>query len=424
MQIHERIFVMGHQHEAINACLYLASLGKQVQLWATQDAISDTLEHYQFDTQMLTLWSLYCSEQKIQLATMPLEQYLLASCDGLLWVFFEDMTAQMQDIWQFLQQHTSVHSQIILSGAAPIGTVADKAWQIKSAWVYYLPISFMKDGTNFNAFYQADLLMIGEKTPHSVQACDVLMRLKGGALCCKIADIKTVEFARSSMMAMLAVRVSFMNEMARLADKQSVDIKAVQAIIGQDSRIGSAYLSAGWGFGGKSLPKELQLLAGDFAHHQVKTALISAVSEINEDQKELIFRKFWQYFDGFIEQKTVVIWGAGYRSGASRATNSAIHPLLKLLWSYGIKTRLFTQHTAFEMMSLYGDEPLLEMVDDAYTPLKGADALFIVNWSLLIPPDVHRLNALHVPIFDAKNIFDEHLLKQLAVPYFGIGCNR
>ncbi|WP_377028148.1 UDP-glucose 6-dehydrogenase [Moraxella marmotae] len=424
MHIHQHIYVMGHHHEALNACLWLASLGKQVHLWAKPADIQQTLEHYQFDTQMAMLWSLYCSENKIILADGELQPFLQHSRGRLLWLFLEDIGETIGEIKKFLHQNANPHSQIILSGTGHIGTMAAIAEQIKSAWVYYLPISFMKDGANFNAFYRANLLMIGEKSTGSVQMCDVLMLLKGNAAQCEITDIKTVEFARSSMIAMLATRLSFMNEMARLADKQSVNIKAVERIMGKDHRIGSAYLSAGWGFGGKTLPKELALLSDDFAANRVQTTLISATSAINEDQKELIFRKFWRYFDGFIEQKTVVIWGTGYRRGASRTTNSAIHPLLKLLWSYGIATRVYTHHTAFEIQSLYGDEPLLTLVDDAYTPLMDADALFIVNWSLLVPPDIHKLNQINLPIFDAKNVLDDDSIAQLSAPYFGIGYHR
>ncbi len=205
-------------------------------------------------------------------------------------------------------------------------------------------------------------------------------------------------------MAMLATRLSFMNEMARLADNQKININKIKDIMGKDSRIGSAYLSAGWGFGGKSLPTEIELLSQIFNKNQVHTKLLSAVEDINNDQKELIFRKFWRYFDGFIENKTVLIWGAGYRIGTSRITNSAIHELLKLLWSYQIRTIVYAKNTAFELAEQYGDEPLLTLTDKPYDSLPEVASLFIINWSDLLPPDVNELNRAGVPIFDAKNI--------------------
>ncbi|OAV00525.1 MULTISPECIES: UDP-glucose/GDP-mannose dehydrogenase family protein [Moraxella] len=418
----KHIYVIGHQHEAINACLWLASLDYEVRLLADEQDIQATLEHYQFDHQMSALWQLYLAQHKIIISDSQIQAFLASVQAKLLWLFLDDVGEYLID--QVVNAVDSPHSQVILSGVRSIGNIGALAQRIKSSWVYYLPISFMKDGANFNAFYHSDLVMIGEKTKDSVAHCEVLLRLKQHAQNCQIADIVTIEFARSTMMAMLATRLSFMNEMARLADKQGVNIKSVERIIAQDSRIGPAYLSAGWGFGGKTLPHELELLMDKFKQNRVDTSLISAVNHINDDQKELIFRKFWRYFNGFIEQKAVMIWGTGYRKGASRMTHSAIHPLLKLLWSYGIHTRVFTRNTAFEMQSIYGGHPMLTLTHDPYQDLSKVDALFIVNWSLLTQPDVHTLNQVNIPIFDAKNILDDDSVVALTVPYYGIGREK
>lgn len=160
-------------------------------------------------------------------------------------------------------------------------------------------------------------------------------------------------------MTMLATRLSLMNELSRLADQLNVDITQVENIVGKDPRIGKDYLSAGWGFEWKTLPNELLRLTHTFQQCNIKSSFNSKVMAINEDQKELRFRKFWRHFDGFIEHKTVVVWGAGYRSGTGRTTNSAIHPLLKLLWSYQIKTLIFATNTAFELQEHYSGEPFI-----------------------------------------------------------------
>ena len=215
-----------------------------------------------------------------------------------------------------------------------------------------------------------------------------------------------------------------MNEMARLAASEQVNIKQVEQILGLDKRIGKDYLKAGWGFGGKSLPLELDFLIDGFKHNQVETSLLEAVKSINEDQKELIFREFWQYFDGFIENKTVMIWGSGYRNGTGRTTHSAFHPLIKLLWSYNIKTIVYANNTKEELLELYGNHPLFSLTDDAYAPLTQVQALFIVNWSLPIKPDINRLNNIALPIFDAKNTLTEPQIQQLVGFYTGIGCKK
>ena len=142
--------------------------------------------------------------------------------------------------------------------------------------------------------------------------------------------------------------------------------------------------------------------------------------DVNADHKELIFRKFWRYFNGFIENKTVMIWGAGYRIGAGLSTNSAIHPLLKLLWSYDIKTAVYTNNTTIELKELYENQALLSITNNPYK-LDGIDSLFIINWSGLTPPDVYELNKHNIPIFDAKNILSDDEIKLLTSDYIGIG---
>lgn len=413
------VYIFGSSHEAINTAIFLANLDKIVHLYAKDGEIDETLLYYKFDRQMGLAWSLYNSKQRIILHH-ELDLVFAQKIEGqTIWLFLDNFNDDKLDL--LAQEQTSPHTHIILSGTKKIGKINDIAKQFKTNWVYYLPFIFMKEGANFSSFYQPDLVLIGEKIPNSVVKSDILLFLKNQAKTCEISDIKTSEFARSSIMAMLGTRLSLMNELARLADSERVNMKTVERIMGNDSRVGHAYLSAGWGFGGKSLPSELALLKEKFEQNQVDNHLLSSVLMINEDQKELCFRKFWQYFDGNIEQKTVAIWGAGYRIGAGITTNSAIHPLLKLLWSYHIKTNVYLNNTSFELEQLYGDNRLLNITNEPYEILKNADALFIINWSGLTPPDVNQLNKIALPIFDAKNILTDSQVTDFKGEYFGIG---
>lgn len=413
------VYIFGSSHEAINTAIFLANLDKIVYLYAKDGEIDETLLYYKFDRQMGLAWSLYTSKQKIILHH-ELDLVFAQKIEGqTIWLFLDNFNDDKLDL--LAQKQTSPHTHIILSGTKKIGKINDIAKQFKTNWVYYLPFIFMKEGANFSSFYQPDLVLIGEKIPNSVVKSDILLFLKNQAKTCEISDIKTSEFARSSIMAMLGTRLSLMNELARLADSERVNMKTVERIMGNDSRVGHAYLGAGWGFGGKSLPNELALLKEKFEQNQVDNHLLSSVLMINEDQKELCFRKFWQYFDGNIEQKTVAIWGAGYRIGAGITTNSAIHPLLKLLWSYHIKTNVYLNNTSFELEQLYGDNRLLSITNEPYEILKNADALFIINWSGLTPPDINQLNKIALPIFDAKNILTDSQVTDFKGEYFGIG---
>jgi len=225
-------------------------------------------------------------------------------------------------------------------------------------------------------------------------------------------------------MSMLATRVSFMNEWSRLADQQGVDILEVANIMGLDTRIGSSYLKAGWGFGGQTLPAEISALQQTLQNTQVEHRLMQAVNIINDDQKELIFRKFWQHFDGAIENKQVSIWGASYKAGSGRTSASAIHPLLRLLWSYNITTHIYALEAQSELASLYPDQPLLQFIDSATDKLADSDALFVLSWPSTKRLPISAINEVVVPVFDAQNAFAKTQVAALVGTYQGIGRSK
>jgi UDPglucose 6-dehydrogenase len=265
------------------------------------------------------------------------------------------------------------------------------------------------------------LWLLGEKTPNSSYHLHMLQPLMQHARATHHADIATIEFARSSIMAMLATRVSFMNEMSRLADSHQVDIQQVSHIMGLDARVGSSYLQAGWGFGGNTLPTELLQLQKSSQAQSLAMPLLQSVIHINEDQKELIFRKFWQYFDGFIDNKTVMIWGGSYKAGSGRTAESAIHPLLALLWSYNIRTLVYSDKAQTELAALYKQQPLLELINNPYQQLNEAQAIFIISWLPENRLDIAKLNEQAMPVFDAQNALSRTQIDGLVGDYMGIG---
>lgn len=420
----EQIFIIGGSNEALNTAIVMASLDRKVTVICSQKQIQDTLQHYCFERQMVSLWHLYTKEQKIQIneevsATLGQIKNDETFLSATFWLFLD--TLDINDRQPILGAINHPNCKTVLSGVCDIGAADNMAAALATPYVFYLPFIFIKDGMNFSSLLQPEFVVLGEKTPNSYLECDAVSFFVNQSQQNHVTDIKTAEFSRNTIMTMLATRLSLMNELSRLADQLNVDITQVENIVGKDPRIGKDYLSAGWGFGGKTLPNELLRLTHTFQQCNIKSSLIQKVMAINEDQKELIFRKFWRHFDGFIEHKTVVIWGAGYRSGTGRTTNSAIHPLLKLLWSYQIKTLIFATNTAFELQEHYSGEPLFELIQDSYQYLPQADALFIINVSAHYSLDVNLLNQANVPIFDAKNFINDQDKAELMVPYYGIG---
>ncbi|WP_201534421.1 UDP-glucose/GDP-mannose dehydrogenase family protein [Psychrobacter ciconiae] len=430
--------IIGHSIDAITTSVVLASLNQRVHLFADAAKLATTLGQYNFEHHLQALWQLYGSQQKIECFELPkapfeaINRYQPAQATDsglsakLYWLFLNSI----QDDWLDTDWVTAFnHSQqqacpIILSGTVTIGKIDSLAQKLRRAWVYYVPFVFLQDGAAFSSMLTPMLWLLGTKTPNSAQHLSMLRPLMQQAKAYHQADIATIEFARSSIMAMLATRVSFMNEMSRLADVNGVDIQKVSQIMGLDERVGSSYLTAGWGFGGNTLPLELEALQQSSTDCQIAMPLLDAVGHINDDQKELIFRKFWQYFDGFIDNKTVMIWGASYKADSGRTASSAIHPLLALLWSYNIKTRVYSDKAKGELLAQYKNEPLLEIIDSPYEGIKGAQAMFLLSASHQEPIDIAQINQVGLPVFDAQNILSRSQIEALVGDYRGLGRSK
>ncbi|MDN3452555.1 MULTISPECIES: UDP-glucose/GDP-mannose dehydrogenase family protein [unclassified Psychrobacter] len=432
--------LIGHSIEAITSAVVLASLGQRIHLYADMDLLTQQIQQYGFEHHLQALWQMYEQQQVITSKALPdsadtlIKCYESASHDevdnqstvAFYWLFLDSIKlVWTEDSWiiAFNQSHQQA-LPVVMSGIEQLGHVADLAQQLQRAWVYYLPFVFLQDGDAYSSMLNPSLWLLGEKTANSSQHLEVLKPLMQHARAAHHADIATIEFARSSIMAMLATRVSFMNEMSRLADSQQVDIKQVSRIMGLDERVGSSYLQAGWGFGGNTLPTELSKLQQSSQTHSLNMPLLQSVMHINEDQKELIFRKFWQYFDGFIDNKTVMVWGGSYKAGSGRTAGSAIHPLLALLWSYNIRTIVYSDKAKAELAVLYQQQPLLELTDTPYEQLREAQAIFIVSWSPRDQLDIGKINQQAMPVFDAQNALTRSQINSLVGDYMGIGRTK
>ena len=426
--------IVGHCIEAITSAVVLASLGRVVHLYADIKTLNAQIQRYGFERHLHALWQMYTDSEQIissVLPSTPVEvinryeqvdqtEYMQA---GLYWLFLDTV----KSIWiteEWITAFNHSHQQkrpIIMSGIEPLGRIAKLANYLQRAWVYYVPFLFLQDGRTYSSMLNPSLWLLGEKTAGSSQHLSSIQPLMQDAQAYYSSDIATIEFARSSIIAMLATRVSFMNEMSRIADTQNVDIQQVSYIMGLDDRVGSSYLHAGWGFGGHTLPTELDKLQQSSQENRVNMPLLQSVININNDQKELIFRKFWQYFDGFIDNKTVMIWGSTYKVGSGITSGSAIHPLLKLLWSYNIRTIVYSNKVKIELTNLYGHQPLLELVDDPYVHLVDTQALFIMSWPLTNDLRTSYINQTAQPIFDAQNALTRLQIDELVGDYIGIG---
>ncbi|KAA0939057.1 UDP-glucose/GDP-mannose dehydrogenase family protein [Psychrobacter sp. ANT_H59] len=438
--------LIGHSIEAVTSAVVLASLGQQVHLYADQEILAQQLHQYGFEHHLQALWQMYTQQQHIMSFVLPntadklIQLYEVAGHSNtkaideqqevkqpksviLYWLFLDSVdSVWVEDDWLTAFNHSQQQTQpLMMSGIKQLGTIDALSQRLKRAWVYYLPFVFLKDGDAYSSMLNPSLWLLGEKTSNSRHHLGMLQPLMQHARATHYANIATIEFARSSIMAMLATRVSFMNEMSRLADSQQVDIQQVSHIMGLDERVGSSYLQAGWGFGGNTLPTELLQLQQSSQAQSLAMPLLQSVIHINEDQKELIFRKFWQYFDGFIDNKTIMIWGGSYKAGSGRTAESAIHPLLALLWSYNIRTLVYSDKAQTELAALYKQQSLLELINNPYQQLDEVQAIFIISWLPENRLDIAKLNEQAMPVFDAQNALSRTQIDGLVGDYIGIG---
>ena len=234
----------------------------------------------------------------------------------------------------------------------------------------------------------------------------------------------TAELIKLGVNAMLATRISFINEMAALAEKLDVDIEQVRQGLAADPRIGGDYLQAGCGFGGPSFSSDLLSYAKTIKEELDTSGLIDAVLAINESQREILFRKIWRFFHGRLSGLNIAIWGAAFKAGTASLENSVVQPLLHALWAQGCRTSVYDPMAGDSLRNLYGDQPLLTVVDSAAQSIESADALVVVTaWDEFWSPDFDLLKEKLVQpvIFDGRNIYDPEYMKAQGFRYFAIG---
>ncbi len=240
----------------------------------------------------------------------------------------------------------------------------------------------------------------------------------------KVVTTKEAEFSHFAGNAMLATRLSFMNEMAALADNMQVDIEVIRECIGSDPRIGNDYLYPSCGYGGNALSGNLSKVADALNDRNGDLGLLKVVAEINERQKDILFRKIWKYFKTELGGIQVAIWGASFKPGTPSIAGAPSIKLIDSLLAQGASIKIYDPLASDNINSLYGNNPKMELVKNRDDALIGSDVLAIcTEWKEFWSPDFEliktRLNSS--AIFDGRNLYQPEQLKDIGIQYFGIG---
>lgn len=303
--------------------------------------------------------------------------------------------------------------------------------------VFSFPL-FIRAGSALADFLAPPLLLLGSDDEERGDSLLELLRpVARRAHEVMIVPLSAAELIKVSVNAMLATRMSFMNEVAALCERLRVDVDLVRQGLSADPRIGADYLVPGCGFGGPSFSSEVMDFSRTLRNTLDRESLIGTAMSINQRQREVLFRKLWRYFQGDLEGRCFAIWGAAYKPDSASVQDSAVHPLLQALWAQGAHTRVYDPLAGRTLAEQYPDQPLLTVVDNAYEALRGcpdseaascgscgADALVLVTaWDEFQSPDWRSISALlrQPLIFDGRNVYDPAWLKEQGFTYVGIG---
>lgn len=235
---------------------------------------------------------------------------------------------------------------------------------------------------------------------------------------------KEAEFSSFAGSAMLATRLSFINEMAALAERCQVDIEVVRECIGSDPRIGVDYLYPGCGYGGTTLEENVRKIANALKWRSDDLGLLEVVAEINRRQKDLLFRKIWQFYQGQLSTKTIAVWGAAFKPGTPSLKGAPAIQLINALVAQGANVRIYDPMAKHELAQLFENTSQCEVTESADEAIINADILAIcTEWKEFWSPDFAELSCKlkDQAIFDGRNLYQPGKVKAFGLKYYAIG---
>jgi UDPglucose 6-dehydrogenase len=284
---------------------------------------------------------------------------------------------------------------------------------------------FLKEGAAVEDFMKPNRIIIGTDNPRTAELLRALYepfnRSHDRAI---VMDIRSAELTKYAANAMLATKISFMNELANLAERTGADIEHVRTGIGSDPRIGYEFIYPGCGYGGSCFPKDVQALAATSKKAGYHSELLQAVENVNRRQKQVLFEKISAHFGGELEGKVIAVWGLSFKPNTDDMREASSRALMEALWAAGAGVRAYDPVAMGEARRIYGERADLTLCETAEQAVENADALAIVTeWREFRSPDFDALKEkLRTPaIFDGRNLYDPRLLQDLGFRYFGIG---
>ena len=287
---------------------------------------------------------------------------------------------------------------------------------------------FLKEGDAVKDCMRPDRIVIGTASAHALEAMKRLYApFNRNHERIVAMDVRSAELTKYAANAMLATKISFMNEMANIAERVGADIEMVRHGIGSDPRIGYSFIYPGAGYGGSCFPTDVQALERTAKQHGYSAQILEAVEAVNHRQKSKLFELIERHFHGEIAGKTFAVWGLAFKPNTDDMRESSSRTLLAKLWAAGAKVRAYDPEAMHEAGRIFGERGDLQLVDSPEAALQGADALVVVTeWKAFWSPDFARIKAaIRYPVvFDGRNIYEPAAVEGAGLAYYGIGRGR
>ena len=349
----------------------------------------------------------------------------------------EDGSADLRHVLavaRAIGEHMQDYKIIVDKSTVPVGT-ADKvraevraALDRRNAGFEFDVVSnpeFLKEGDAVDDFMKPDRIIIGTDNPRTTELLKTLYEPYNRNHDRVIAmDIPSAELTKYAANAMLATKISFMNELANIAERCGADIEHVRIGIGSDPRIGYQFIYPGVGYGGSCFPKDVQALARSGDQLGFRTEILEAVENVNRRQKRVLFDKIRQHFDGDLAGKTFAVWGLAFKPNTDDMREASSRVLMEALWEAGASVRAYDPEAMDETRRIYGERAGLTLCAHPEEALEGSDALAIVTeWREFRSPDFARMRELlRAPVvFDGRNLYDPALMQRSGLTYYAIG---
>ncbi len=322
---------------------------------------------------------------------------------------------------------------VVTKSTVPVGT-ADKVRAVILATIAARGVNlefdivsnpeFLKEGAAIGDFMKPDRIIVGSDNPRTAELLKILYdpftRNHERMI---IMDVRSAELTKYAANAMLATKISFMNELSNLAERMGADIEKVRLGIGSDPRIGYGFIYPGCGYGGSCFPKDVQALMRSAHEHDFEARLLSAVQEVNRNQKQVLYEKIHKFFDGNLLNRKIALWGLAFKPNTDDVREAPSTALIDALCSAGALVRAYDPVASGEARKIEGMKRV-EFAESAEEALRGADALAIVTeWQEFRSPDFERMRQLlkQPVIFDGRNLYDPDFVKREGFRYFAIG---